>query len=666
MDYGRIAAAAIEHVGGKSNIKSVAHCATRLRFQLKDTSLRNEEVISDLEGVKGVFLTQSQFQIIFGSGLVNLVCAEVQKQLGLVEEQESGSATEAEEKKGNVFQRFVKLLSDIFVPIIPAIVAGGLLMGINNLLTSDLIHGQSVIELYPQWTGLASAINMFANAPFTFLPVLIGFSATKKFGGNPFLGAAMGMIMVHPDLLNAYSIGVADPPVWDIFGLKIAAIGYQGTVLPVLAVSWILASIEKRLHKVTPTWLDNLTTPMVSILITSFLTFIAVGPVLREAGNLLAAGITWMYNTLGFVGGGIFGLAYAPITLTGMHHSFIAIETQLIAESAKTGGSFIFSTASMNNVAQGAAVLAVLLLTKNEKMKSICSASGVSALLGITEPAMFGVTLKLKYPFYAAIIGSGVGSAFLAATKTLAQALGAAGLPGFISMKPDHYVDFAIGIVLSMAVSFLLTIIFWKKFHVEETDGTKQGVSREVQAEEETEAAEADKEEGVQESAEELAEDRSKNHRIRVEMVSPVRGNVMPIRDSADPAFASRAMGDGIAVDPVEGMVYAPCDGTISLLFPTNHAVGIRTGEGVEFLIHIGIDTVTLNGEGFKPLVAADDKVKKGQPIIQFDLDCLKAKNLNPQTMVMVPEAGNAVFTVYPDSCGDETKLAMTIEVEKK
>lgn len=666
MDYGRIAAAVIEHVGGKSNIKSVAHCATRLRFQLKDTSLRNEEVISDLEEVKGVFLTQSQFQIIFGSGLVNLVCAEVQKQLGLVEEQESGSATEAEEKKGNVFQRFVKLLSDIFVPIIPAIVAGGLLMGINNLLTSDLIHGQSVIELYPQWTGLASAINMFANAPFTFLPVLIGFSATKKFGGNPFLGAAMGMIMVHPDLLNAYSIGVADPPVWDIFGLKIAAIGYQGTVLPVLAVSWILASIEKRLHKVTPTWLDNLTTPMVSILITSFLTFIAVGPVLREAGNLLAAGITWMYNTLGFVGGGIFGLAYAPITLTGMHHSFIAIETQLIAESAKTGGSFIFSTASMNNVAQGAAVLAVLLLTKNEKMKSICSASGVSALLGITEPAMFGVTLKLKYPFYAAIIGSGVGSAFLAATKTLAQALGAAGLPGFISMKPDHYVDFAIGIVLSMAVSFLLTIIFWKKFHVEETDGTKQGVSREVQAEEETEAAEADKEEGVQESAEELAEDRSKNHRIRVEMVSPVRGNVMPIRDSADPAFASRAMGDGIAVDPVEGMVYAPCDGTISLLFPTNHAVGIRTGEGVEFLIHIGIDTVTLNGEGFKPLVAADDKVKKGQPIIQFDLDCLKAKNLNPQTMVMVPEAGNAVFTVYPDSCGDETKLAMTIEVEKK
>jgi PTS system sucrose-specific IIC component len=282
-------------------------------------------------------------------------------------------------------------------------------MGLNNLLTSPLVNGQSMIELYPMWQGLASAINTFANAPFTFLPVLIGFSATRKFGGNAFLGAAMGMIMVHPDLLNAYQIGLAQPPVWDIFGFQIAAIGYQGTVLPVLAVSWILANIEKRLHKVTPSWLDNLTTPLLSILVTSFLTFICVGPVLREAGNLLASGITWLYNTLGPVGGALFGFAYAPITMTGMHHSFIAIETQLLADSAHTGGSFIFSTASMNNVAQGAAVLAVLLMTKNDKMKSICSASGISALLGITEPAMFGVNLKFVKPFIMSARPSGRG-----------------------------------------------------------------------------------------------------------------------------------------------------------------------------------------------------------------------------------------------------------------
>lgn len=475
MNHAKVASEVIRCVGGKDNIKSVVHCATRLRFQLKNNELRDEEAISDLEGVKGVFLTQSQFQIIFGSGLVNLICAEVQKQLGMQEEnaQPAAEKAEKEEKKGNFLQRFVKLLSDIFVPIIPAIVAGGLLMGLNNLLTSPLIDGQSLIALHPQWEGLANAINTFANAPFVFLPVLIGFSATKKFGGNAFLGAAMAMIMVHPDLLNAYSIGVAEPPVWNIFGFEIAAIGYQGTVLPVLAVSWILATIEKKLHRITPTWLDNLTTPMLSILVTAFLTFIAVGPVLREAGNLLAAGITWLYNTLGFVGGAVFGAAYAPITLTGMHHSFIAIETQLIAEKAVTGGSFIFTTASMNNVAQGAAVLAVLLLTKNEKVKSICSASGVSALLGITEPAMFGVTLKLKYPFYAAIIGSGVGSAYLAGTRTLAQAVGAAGLPGFISMKPEDYLHFAIGILLSMSVSFVLTMIFWKKFNMGQNDMPK-------------------------------------------------------------------------------------------------------------------------------------------------------------------------------------------------
>lgn len=661
MDYGKIAAAVIEHVGGKQNIKSAAHCATRLRLQLRDTSKRNEEAISDLEGVKGVFLTQSQFQIIFGSGLVNLIYAEVQKQLGVTDGQESSQEAEPEEKKGNALQRFVKLLSDIFVPIIPAIVAGGLLMGINNLLTSALIHGQSVIELYPQWQGLASAINTFANAPFTFLPVLIGFSATKKFGGNPFLGAAMGMIMVHPDLLNAYSIGVAEPPVWNIFGFEIAAIGYQGTVLPVLAVSWMLATIEKRLHKVTPTWLDNLTTPLVSILVTSFLTFIAVGPVLREAGNLLAAGITWMYNTLGFVGGGIFGLAYAPITLTGMHHSFIAIETQLIADSARTGGSFIFSTASMNNVAQGAAVLAVLLMTKNEKMKSICSASSISALLGITEPAMFGVTLKLKYPFYAAIIGSAVGSAYLAATKTLAQALGAAGLPGFISMKPDHYLEFAIGLLLSMAVSFILTIVFWKKFQIEAGEGEKAAAAKTALAKAEAEVAEGAT--ATTAKAETKAETAEAVSRLCVELVSPVRGKVMPISESADPAFASKAMGDGLAADPVDGTVYAPCDGEVSLLFPTNHAVGIRAGHGVEFLIHIGIDTVTLNGEGFEPLVSEGMKVKKGQPIVRFDMEYLRGKNLNPQTMIMVPGMEQGVITVYPDDCGDETKTAMTIKL---
>ena len=638
MDYAKIARQVIENVGGKQNIKSVQHCATRLRLQLKNNDLRNEEAVSDIEGVKGVFLTQSQFQIIFGSGLVNLVCDEVQKQLGIAVD--TSADDEKEEKKGNALQRLVKLLSDIFVPIIPAIVAGGLLMGLNNILTAAMFHGKSVIDLYPQWKGLATAINLFASAPFTFLPVLIGFSATKKFGGNPYLGAAMGMIMVHPDLLSAYSIGIAQPPVWNIFGFKIAAIGYQGTVLPVLAVAFILATIEKKLHKVTPTWLDNLTTPLISIMVTSFLTFIFVGPVLREAGNLLADGITWVYNTLGFVGGGLFGLAYAPICLTGMHHSFIAIETQLIAAKATTGGSFIFTTASMNNVAQGAAVLAVLFLTKNEKMKSICSASGVSALLGITEPAMFGVTLKLKYPFYAAIIGSAVGNAYCAATGVLAQALGAAGLPGFLSMLPKDYLNFVIGLILSMAVSAVLTAIFWKKFNIEREDNKAQ-----------TSVEEEVKEIEVQESTADTAEETN-------ELYAPMKGEVLDVSKSADPAFASKAMGEGVAINPSEGVIYAPADGTISLIFPTKHAMGITLNSGVELLIHAGIDTVKMEGKGFETFVETGVKVKKGDKLLSFDMDLVKEKGYQTQTMFLVADAkGKEVEVIEATNADNDTKI---------
>ena len=638
MDYAKIASQVIENVGGKQNIKSVQHCATRLRLQLKNNDLRNEEAVSDIEGVKGVFLTQSQFQIIFGSGLVNLVCDEVQKQLGIAVD--TSADDEKEEKKGNALQRLVKLLSDIFVPIIPAIVAGGLLMGLNNILTAAMFHGKSVIDLYPQWKGLATAINLFASAPFTFLPVLIGFSATKKFGGNPYLGAAMGMIMVHPDLLSAYSIGIAQPPVWNIFGFKIAAIGYQGTVLPVLAVAFILATIEKKLHKVTPTWLDNLTTPLISIMVTSFLTFIFVGPVLREAGNLLADGITWVYNTLGFVGGGLFGLAYAPICLTGMHHSFIAIETQLIAAKATTGGSFIFTTASMNNVAQGAAVLAVLFLTKNEKMKSICSASGVSALLGITEPAMFGVTLKLKYPFYAAIIGSAVGNAYCAATGVLAQALGAAGLPGFLSMLPKDYLNFVIGLILSMAVSAVLTAIFWKKFNIEREDNKAQ-----------TSVEEEVKEIEVQESTADTAEETN-------ELYAPMKGEVLDVSKSADPAFASKAMGEGVAINPSEGVIYAPADGTISLIFPTKHTMGITLNSGVELLIHAGIDTVKMEGKGFETFVETGVKVKKGDKLLSFDMDLVKEKGYQTQTMFLVADAkGKEVEVIEATNADNDTKI---------
>lgn len=632
MDYAAIAAQIIEHVGGKDNIRNVQHCATRLRFQLKNADLRNEEAITDIEAVKGVFMTNSQFQIILGSGLVNLVCDEVQKQIGMT----TDSAPVEEEKQGSAVQRFIKMFSDIFVPIIPAIVAGGLLMGINNVLTAAMFEGgKSIIDMFPQFRDLASAINIFANAPFTFLPVLIGFSATKRFGGNPYLGAAMGMIMVHPDLLNAYSLGTGvEVPTWNLFGLSVQAVGYQGTVLPVLAVSWILANIEKRLHKVTPTWLDNLTTPLLSIMVTAFITFLFVGPVLRGAGNILADGITWLYNTLGPIGGGLFGLVYAPITLTGMHHSFIPIETQLLASIAVTGGSFIFITASMNNVAQGAAVLAVLFKTKDVKLKSICSAAGVSALLGITEPAMFGVTLKLRYPFYAAMAGSAVGSAWCALFHILAQALGAAGLPGFISVLPQDWAMFGIGLLLSMLTSAIVTLFFWNK--IEESSQTEKKQSKK----EETPVIDEEQ---------------------PLVLLSAVDGKVQDVTKSSDAAFASGGMGKGVCIDPTDNMIYAPCDGKIAFTFPTKHALGLVSDQGVEIMIHCGIDTVNMEGEGFETLVSQGEHVHAHTPLIRFDSEKIKAAGNSDQTMMIITNSDQYDIEIHEHEAAGFDAPAITV-----
>jgi PTS system sucrose-specific IIC component len=388
----------LDALGGKENVSVAAHCATRLRLVLNDEGKVEKKKLDSMDVVKGTFSTGGQYQVILGSGTVNEVYKEFAKLTGL-SEMSTKDAKDAGAKKLNPLQRFVKMLSDIFVPIIPAIVAGGLLMRINNLLTAkDLfVAGKSLVEANPQMTDLAALINTIANAAFVFLLNLIGFSATQRFGGNPYLGATLGMLMIHPDLLNGYGYGAAllahKVPAWHIFGISIEKVGYQGTVLPVLVASFILAKIETYLRRVIPSALDNLLTPLLIIFITGLLTFTVVGPITCSAGNLLTDGIVWLYDTTGFIGGGIFGLFYAPIVITGMHHSFIAVETQLLADIAKTGGLFLFAIAAMSNVAQGAATLAVFLVTRDKKVKGIASAAGISALLGITESAMFGINV---------------------------------------------------------------------------------------------------------------------------------------------------------------------------------------------------------------------------------------------------------------------------------
>ena len=471
MNFPKIAEQTIAKLGGKENITTLAHCATRLRLTLADESKVDKEAIENIEGVKGQFSTSGQYQIIFGSGTVNKVHAEMQKQMGIGDMSTSEVAA-AGAANQPLLQRLVKGLADIFVPIIPAIVAGGLLMGIHSMLTSVgfFWEGHSVVTKYPEVSDLVDFINTIANAPFVFLPVLLGFSATRKFGGNPFLGAALGMLLVHPALADGWNYAKTlmegNIKYWNVLGLEIEKVGYQGTVIPTIISAWVLATLEKGFRKFVPSYLDNLVTPMFSLFIAGFLAFTVIGPFGREAGSLISAGLTWLYNTLGFLGGAIFGTFYAPIVITGMHQTFIAVETQLLAEMAQTGGTFIFPIAAMSNIAQGAACLGVAFTMKDAKVRGLAIPSGVSALLGITEPAMFGVNLRYRHAFISAMIGSGLASAFIAAFNVKAIALGAAGFLGVASIKPDSLAMYSIGMVISFAIAFFLSVILGKRAQV--------------------------------------------------------------------------------------------------------------------------------------------------------------------------------------------------------
>lgn len=468
MNFPKIAEQTIAKLGGKENITTLAHCATRLRLTLADESKVDKEAIENIEGVKGQFSTSGQYQIIFGSGTVNKVHAEMQKQMGIGDMSTSEVAA-AGAANQPLLQRLVKGLADIFVPIIPAIVAGGLLMGLHSMLTSIgfFWEGHSVVTKYPEVADLVDFINTIANAPFVFLPVLLGFSATRKFGGNPFLGAALGMLLVHPALADGWNYAKTlmegNIKYWNVLGLEIEKVGYQGTVIPTIISAWVLATLEKGFRKFVPSYLDNLITPMFSLFIAGFLAFTVIGPFGREAGSLISAGLTWLYDTLGVFGGAVFGTFYAPIVITGMHQTFIAVETQLLAEVANTGGTFIFPIAAMSNIAQGAACLGVAFTMKDAKVRGLAVPSGISALLGITEPAMFGVNLRYRHAFISAMIGSGLASAFIATFNVKAIALGAAGILGIPSIKPDSLAMYSVGMLISFAVAFGLSVILGKR-----------------------------------------------------------------------------------------------------------------------------------------------------------------------------------------------------------
>ncbi|MGM0303639.1 PTS system, sucrose-specific IIBC component [Enterococcus sp. AZ048] len=619
MNHQKVAAEVNKAVG-EGNIQAAAHCATRLRLVLKDPSKVDHAALDNNEDVKGTFEANGQFQIIIGPGDVNKVYAELVKLTNVKEAStEDLKAVAAEGKKVNPVMAFIKVLSDIFVPIVPALVAGGLLMAINNVLTSPNLFGpQSVVEMFPNIKDVASIINLLSSAPFAFLPILVGFSATKRFGGNGYLGAAMGMAMVMPDLINGYGVANAisegTMPYWNIFGLEVAQAGYQGSVLPVLAVSWILATLEKFFHKKISAAFDYTFTPMLAIIITGFLTFIFVGPVMRTVSDGLTDGLVWLYQTTGAVGLGVFGLFYSPIVITGLHQSFPAIETTLLADVARTGGSFIFPVASMANIAQGAAALAIFVLSKNEKQKSLASSASISALLGITEPAIFGINLKLKFPFVCAMIASGVASVSLGIFHVLSVAMGPASVIGFISIAPKSIPFFMIGVVISFVLGFALTFVYGKK---------KMAVPA---------TAAEDAQEAVI-----INENPDGSSEVQDDVLAAVvSGTIVPLKEVNDPVFSTEMMGKGIAIAPESNQLFAPADGVLTVMYDSKHAYGIQADSGAEILIHIGIDTVNLAGKFFSTNKKKGERVKKGELLGTFDREAIENAGYDDTVMILV------------------------------
>lgn len=638
LDYAKCAKEIFDNLGGRSNLVSAAHCATRLRLVTVDNSKIDMKKLENIEGVKGVFSNNGQLQLIIGTGTVNKVYDEFLAVSGMT------AATKEEVKaaaaaRQPVVKRMIKALGDVFVPILPAIVASGLMMGLVEAL------GKAIPSFAgSDWYGI---LDLFANTAFTFLPVLIAVSAARVFGGNIFLGAVIGMIMIHPNLINAWSIAGMDPseiPVWHIFGLPIRQVGYQGHVIPVIIAVWLMSQLEKRLHKVVPEMIDLFVTPLCTVLITGFLTLGIIGPIFSVAENYVLDFAQWIISVGHGVGSMVMGALYPLTVVCGIHHMYNVIEAGML--SAEGGLNIWMPIASAANFAQGAACLAVGLKAKNHKMKAVAIPSSLSAALGITEPAIFGVNLRLVKPLVCGMIGGAAGALLGAMFHIGATSYGVTGIPGFL-ITLDYTAQYAVSLAVAFAISFALTWIVWK----DEEDGEE----KEEEKEEEKAADEAaDASAGiVQTDGKEGSSSEKKKGEVICRILSPITGNLIAREEIPDPIFAGGVLGDGVGIEPEVGEVVAPFAGTVASTTDTLHAIGLTGPGGVEMLIHVGIDTVNMKGEGFRLLVKMGDQVEAGQKLLTFDIEAIRRAGYSPTTAVLV--ANSAAFS----SCEVERKGAV-------
>lgn len=620
----------IQAVGGKENIEAATHCVTRLRFSLYDESKVDEAALESNELVKGHFSTQGQFQVIIGPGLVDQVYDKMMQITG-GERVSKDELKKIASKKQNPLQRAIKALADIFIPILPAIVTAGLLLGINNILTGPGIffEGQSLVQVYPQWKDFASIINTIASTAFTFLPALIGWSAVTRFGGSPLLGIVLGLILVHPDLLSGY--GYADAktngtvPVWNLFGWEVEKIGYQGQVLPVLVSAYILAKIEAFMNKRVADSFKLLIVAPVTLLITGFLAFTVIGPITFIIGNAITSGLVYIFGLAPALGGLIYGGLYALLVITGMHHTFLAVDVQLIASR---GGTFLWPMLALSNIAQGAAALGMMFVFKQKKSKGLAVTSSVSAFLGVTEPAMFGVNIRYKFPFIFGMIGSAIAGVLLTVNGVLASSVGVGGIPGFLSIYPNQWGVFFLGMAIVLIIPFTATVVYGKWTNRKTSDIAGNSSNAEPEAAEPSAIA-------AEPGQSALAESADNQGRI-LEIKSPLTGKAVELAEVPDPAFSTGAMGQGIAVEPAEGIITAPFDGVVAHVIKSKHAVMLEHASGVQILIHIGINTVSLKGSGYTVHVQDGDTVKAGQLLLEFDRERIREAGLPLITPIIV------------------------------
>ena len=614
MDYAKCAKEIFDTVGGRSNLVSAAHCATRLRLVTVDNSKIDMKKLENIDGVKGVFSNNGQLQLIIGTGTVNKVYDEFLKVSGMT------AATKEEVKaaaaaKQPVFKRMIKALGDVFVPILPAIVASGLMMGLVEALGKAMPAFAG-----SDWYGI---LDLFSNTAFTFLPILIAVSAARVFGGNIFLGAVIGMIMIHPNLINAWSVAsmdAADIPVWHLFGFPIRQVGYQGHVIPVIIAVWIMCKLENWLHKHVPEMIDLFVTPLCTVLITGFLTIGLIGPVFSTAETYVLEFASWIITVGHGIGAMIMGAIYPLTVVCGIHHMYNVIEAGMLASD---GLNIWMPIASAANFAQGAACLAVGLKARNYKTKSISIPSALSAALGITEPAIFGVNLRFMKPLVCGMAGGAVGALLGSIFHIGATSYGVTGIPGFLTTL-DYSAQYAIMLAVSFAVAFALTWFTWK----EDPEDAKV-----------TAAKTDDAPTATEETAEEVTVDGTAK-----KLYAPIQGTIVPRNEIPDDTFAAGVLGDGVGIDPEEGVVVAPFDGEISSVTDTKHAIGITGPADMEVLIHVGVDTVNMKGDGFELLVEEGQKVKAGQKLMTFDIAKIKAAGYSPVAAVLLTNSDD-----YPE-----------------